>query len=1634
MFSIQMRGEASRAEGMHPVPIPLSIAIAGAMAILSPGLAYAQNTWRGGVSEDVTDPGNWSLGIPQSEFDDTLINGASPNVPRWTIGAPATPASNWETTGSWQLQSLRIGSGIGEFGTLNVDAYPGQPFAGTRVALGPAIAVGTEGGDGTLNLNLGLEGESGVTLNSISEQALGMAVGVGPGSRGTVNLLGSGKTAQSQNFSSPGSGLLQVMTPSNLVGFNGGTGVVNIEDGAWAITNTSSDYSVPSLSVGVGSGSNGSVNVLAGGKLSVNAYNFQLQPSHLIGGDGGVGAINVQGRNASGYASNAVFGGGLDVGSGPGSSGSLNVLAGGKALNFANSYLYDAATGGLVPPPPNQIGVNGGAGTAFVSGQDAIWYVGGAVQVGAGPDNPITDGTQRGNLHVGVSGLGDLTIAEGGVVTLGAAYLGMVSDGTSSWYDLTGFEDGEGTLFLAETATGTGTLNIGARTGDAPVSPGELRAAQVVFGPGSGLVSFNHVSSDYSFDTPLVGAGTLANHSGTTYLVAAAGTSAGMPSDNSGFSGATELYGGALGLTYDASLGTSSIAVLGSAGLIYSDGVTIANPVSIQAPGILNAQVIGATNATQSGTIAGAGVLAKVGVGTLDLINMNSITGEVRVNDGVLALKGLGSIEQSSRAVVDGTFDVSSTTSPAAIRSLSGTGRVALGNSGLVLTAAADTFAGTIGGAGTFTVQAGSETLTGQSDLFSGNALVEGGELWVSGTLGSGVSSVLVASGARLGGSGTVGGSATVSDSGILSPGAQTAAPGMLLIAGDLVLSPGAILDYDFGEVNVVAGAFNDLLTVGGNLRLDGTINVTRSPGGALLPGLYRVIDYAGVLDDFGLQLGVSPLTGLIVQTSVPGQVNLVLPPPVLLDIWDGDAGPKNNGVVDGGDGKWQSSAGNDNWTNIDATVNAPYADGGFAIFAGYPGTVQVDGSKGAVSASGMQFAVDGYRVVGDPVSMAGSPSVVRVGDGTLEGHSITAVIDAVLEGTTALVKADLGTLVLGADNAYSGGTKVQGGTLQIARDSNLGASNSGLSFEAGTLHTTGNITTARPVDIGVLAVLDVDDGTALTLMGALSGNGDLVKSGGGYLNLQQGGPFSGATRVGEGALVVDGNLGESAVSVASSATLAGHGTVGSTSMDSGSVVAPGNSIGTLTVNGPFLQSAGSTYRVEVNAAGSESDLISVTGEGTLSPGSVLEVAQVSLSPNAPLHNRLGQRYTVLATSGGVTGTYVVTGNVAVTAFTSLVDIYDRNNAYLQVMQTRDIGEVACSPNENAAAGGLQSTAQDNNARMAMLGLPDDAAACDALGQLSGEIYASARTAFLEDSRFLREAVSERLRGSEDAANRSAGTAEGDELGSWIHAFGSWGRFRGNPDVSELDRNIGGMFFGADRAWGDQWRSGVLLGYSKSDFGVKRLHSSGASKDIHLGAYTGWNDGNSSIQVGGAYAWHEVSTTRYVAFPGYADRLSARFNASTLQVFGEVAYRMSSGSLEIQPFLAAAYVEADVGAFSETGGAAALSGRSGKAQAAFSTLGVRAKTNLSADARWYWRVMGGWRHAYGSVDSSAWLSFNTGSPFEVTGVPIERDVLALEFTLEGRLSDNADVGFTYSGQLGDDSKDHGGKAYVSWRF
>jgi autotransporter-associated beta strand protein len=131
--------------------------------------------------------------------------------------------------------------------------------------------------------------------------------------------------------------------------------------------------------------------------------------------------------------------------------------------------------------------------------------------------------------------------------------------------------------------------------------------------------------------------------------------------------------------------------------------------------------------------------------------------------------------------------------------------------------------------------------------------------------------------------------------------------------------------------------------------------------------------------------------------------------------------------------------------------------------------------------------------------------------------------------------------------------------------------------------------------------------GGTLTLAGAgdgelnygLNGAGGLIKTGAGTWKLT-GATYTltGPTIVSEGALLVQGTISNSAVTVASGATLGGSGTLAKpVTVQAGGALAPGdNAVGTLTASGGLTLNAGGRLAFEI---GSTADQIAVSGAYT---------------------------------------------------------------------------------------------------------------------------------------------------------------------------------------------------------------------------------------------------------------------------------------------------------------------------------------------------------------------------------------------------------------------------------------------------
>jgi autotransporter-associated beta strand protein len=440
-------------------------------------------------------------------------------------------------------------------------------------------------------------------------------------------------------------------------------------------------------------------------------------------------------------------------------------------------------------------------------------------------------------------------------------------------------------------------------------------------------------------------------------------------------------------------------------------------------------------------------------------------------------------------------------------------------------------------------VQIGSGTLLfdGDGSAFAGSTQVQAGTLVVGGAAGSTAvlaGNVDVAAGATLGGHGSIDGNVSMANGSVLSPGHSI---GTLSVDGDLLMAQGSSMDVELGA----AGA-GDKVAVNGNLALNG-VTLDVSDVGGMGPGVYTIFSYTGALTETngGLLFGATPAGHTLQLVTLLGskQINILDVSNTTLNFWNAN-GLASGAQMGGGDGTWSTAS--PNWTDAVGSISGVMSpQPGLAVFGGAPGTVTVDGTDGQVAAVGLQFLTDGYHMTGDSMVLtwsSGTP-VIRVGDGSESTAGYVATIDNVLMGTQGLAKNDAGTLVLNGANTYTGETTVNGGTLSVGDDRNLGAAANGVTLNGGTLRVTGSAysaaTRAMTLDSGG-AVDIADAANAFAWDGAIAGNGSLEKRGAGTLVLDHANTYTGGTLVTQGTLRLGDSraIGSGALALADGTTL----------------------------------------------------------------------------------------------------------------------------------------------------------------------------------------------------------------------------------------------------------------------------------------------------------------------------------------------------------------------------------------------------------------------------------------------------------------------------------------------------------------
>ena len=922
-----------------------------------------------------------------------------------------------------------------------------------------------------------------------------------------------------------------------------------------------------------------------------------------------------------------------------------NDFTGPVVIDSGATLQLDVANGiNEVIPNSAAVTVNGALNFASGGGTETIGSL-----AGSGTVSSVVAGTYR--LVIG----GSTNTTFGGAINNGSGVVGLTKSGTGTLL-LTGANGFTGGVTLNGGTLGAGSANAIGSSGAISFGGGTLQYSASNTTDYSSRFS-NAASQQYSIDTNgenVTLASNLTSSGGSfTKLGAGAVTLSGNNSYSAGtlvsqgalVGGASTSFGSGAIVLGDGNTGTNDILLMADT----TESTTIANNITVANLGTglvsiggtntgassanawtgtltlnRNVQLFGDTTPGSSGRtsflgqITGSGGIT-VTQGRVTLQNgTNNFTGPVVVNSGATLQLDVGGglnevIPNSAAVTVNGLLNFASGGGTETIGSLDGSGTVSsfvAGSYSLVVGGSTSTtFSGVINnGSGVIGLtKSGTGTLTlAGPNSYSGGTIVSAGQLvgttaslqgaitnnasvafdqattgnYSSVMSGSGSLTKLGAGTVKITGSNSYSGGTTVTSGTVeLSAGVSFGGSAAGLGTGAVSIASGAQVTYwlSMSTSNTIANAFS---LSGGTLHSeDGSNNFT---------GLFTLASGASTIssryeDTIRLSGGLTG-SGDVLFTQAGG---LGTGPTFVLSGTGSNTGTvRVSGSANGIATKLQLA-------NVNALQSAT-----LDMATGDLGTVEFTvAGNNTYSLGGLQGARN----------LAVGSNSLSVG-----GNNQSTTYSGDLSASGLFTKVGSGTLTLSGSNSAAAGVAVNAGTLGLGSANAIGSTGT-ISFGGGYLQFSASNTTdysARFSNAANQQYRIDTNGQTVTLASALaSSSGSLTKNGVGTLILTATSGFTGATAVDGGRLLVNGQLGNTAVAVNASGMLGGSGTIlGDVTINSSGTLSPGNSPGVLTV-GSLSLSDGSTTLMEITgtAAGLYDQIVG-TGTGSLTYGGNLDL------------------------------------------------------------------------------------------------------------------------------------------------------------------------------------------------------------------------------------------------------------------------------------------------------------------------------------------------------------------------------------------------------------------------------------------
>jgi uncharacterized protein with beta-barrel porin domain len=393
-----------------------------------------------------------------------------------------------------------------------------------------------------------------------------------------------------------------------------------------------------------------------------------------------------------------------------------------------------------------------------------------------------------------------------------------------------------------------------------------------------------------------------------------------------------------------------------------------------------------------------------------------------------------------------------------------------------------------------------------------------------------------------------------------------------------------------------------------------------------------------------------------------------------------------------------------------------------------------------------------------------------------------------------------------------------------------------------------------------------------------------------------------------DGSLFVNGVLNSPTVGIGQDGMLGGAGTINGTVTNNGAI-APGNSIGTLTVNGDVTFAPGSRFEVELGIDGS-SDLLYSTGAIDIQGGTLDVELERGLYTNA-------FSWRIMHADGGLSGGFdFASTNSLLLTVASEVSGLD----LLLSVQRRSYGDFALTPPQQAVALGLDALLPTASGDMAGLLMAMDfdfgvAEIQQTLGQLSPEIYFGFKDTALRTAGLVRGIQEDRaafLRAGQRPGGDTGGLATwqglsaGDVVGRgtwslWARGLGAWSTRGARDGYLGYSADTQGLMAGVDGQLLPWLSLGAHLAYTSSAVDWSSGTAKGNQHGKHAGIFAGAEYAGFYADAAFNFGWLENRATRPIVLPNQSTRAQADFDILTFQSSLTLGYDVVLGSWSFGP-------------------------------------------------------------------------------------------------------------------------------------